>query len=89
MNEDRRVYFIYYVRFVKPGEKKKRKGKLGTFVRSLAVPSGVTFIEKDPNALQAEIVRLDVDLIEVQSGKYGYGLYEYFPDKQIKVIGEN
>jgi hypothetical protein len=89
LNVDRRVYFIYYVRFVKPGEKKKRKGKLGTFIRSLADPSGVAFIEKDPNALQAEIVRLDADLIEVQPGKYGYGLYQYFPDKQIKVIDEN
>lgn len=84
-NEDRTVYFRYFVRVLDPLQNKSIKKKAARFINSLVNPSGVQKIEEDPNALKVEIVKVEVYLKGgIPATKKE--LYNYYPSEQQKLF---
>ena len=84
-NEDRRVYFLYYMRVLDPAQSKGTKKKAAKFINSLVNPSGSQKVEEDENQLKAEIVKVEVYL------KGGVpatvkNLYVFYPNQQQKLF---
>lgn len=61
-NEDRRIYFRYFIKVIDPSENTPTKKKAVKFINSIVNPSGKQIVEEDPNSLKVQIVKLEMYL---------------------------